>query len=106
MGGALNDHANYGALTDNLTSKFDSVNLMLYSTTQYYLSAKPNNVWPGVEAWIQAVGGDASKLHLVFMIAFPMKLQLQMEMGAHIKYSLDPQEGKPQLKSINSYPIS
>jgi hypothetical protein len=71
MGGALNDHANYGALTDNLTSKFDSVNLMLYSTTQYYLSAKPNNVWPGVEAWIQAVGGDASKLHLGFYDSIP-----------------------------------
>jgi hypothetical protein len=70
MGGALDDPA-YNPVTQNL-NLFDGVNLMLYSNTQYYLNAKGNTVWPGIEGWLSKMPGqDPSKLHIGFYDSIP-----------------------------------
>lgn len=47
------------------TKMFDGVNLMLYSSTQYYLDAK-NPTW-GIEEWLDLLGKqNASKIHIGF----------------------------------------
>lgn len=69
-GGSLTDPT-FKPLMDNFNSKFDSLNLMLYSNTQYYLSAKESNKWCGVEGAIKAVGGDPSKIHIGFCDSIP-----------------------------------
>jgi hypothetical protein len=53
----------------NFNSCFDQVNLMMYSTSQYYLDA--NNVTWGLQQWIEQVGGDPSKLSIGFYDSIP-----------------------------------
>ena len=68
-GGVLQD-SNYEPLLENFNQNFDSVNLMLYSNTQYTLNPDNNRIWPGVKSWIEKVG-DPSKIHIGFYDSIP-----------------------------------
>lgn len=65
-GGVITD-PNYTPLLSNFDSKFDSVNLMLYSNTQYYVDAN-NPTW-GIEQWMDQVHLDPSQIHIGFYTA-------------------------------------
>lgn len=70
MGGSLTD-PKFAPLMTNFSQKFDSLNLMLYSNSQYYLNPQNNNIWSGIESAIKDVGGDPSKIHIGFYDSIP-----------------------------------
>lgn len=87
MGGALSDGA-YDPVTKGFSGKFDSINLMLYSNSQYYLNAKENTQWLGVEAWLDETHIDPSKLHIGFYDAIHYETPGASADGA--KYKIKP----------------
>lgn len=93
MGGVLDDPA-YNPLTQNL-SAFDDVNLMLYSNTQYYLNVKNNDIWKGIEGWLNKIPGqDPSKLHIGFYDSIPYERESANGDGS--QYDIKPGSSRGQ----------